>query len=81
MNRVPVLAAVCLALAVAPSHGPHAAGQEITFKASDGVTIHGDLHLTDGARSDPILLLFHQGGGDARSEYGPLVGRLNDATF
>ena len=45
--------------------------QEVSFAASDGVTVYADTHV--GNRRNPILILFHQGGGDARGEYGSLI--------
>lgn len=57
-------------------------GSEVTFRTSDGVTVHGDLYEAPGLeRSAPLILLFHQGGGDARGEYRPLVGRLLNAGY
>ena len=54
-----------------------AKGLEVTFKTSDGVTIYGDVYtVPDTPKSAPLILLFHQGGGDARGEYTPLVSRL-----
>lgn len=52
---------------------------EITLVTSDTLTIFGDVFDPDVAR--PLLLLFHQGGGNARAEYGPLVPRLLDEGF
>jgi len=55
----------------------------VTFKSEDGVTIHGELYLAEESKAGPFLLLFpvSSGGGDGRSEYGPLVGRLMEAGF
>lgn len=54
-----------------------ATGVEVDFETSDGVLIYGDLYLAPDRQKDaPLILLFHQGGGDARGEYGPLVDRL-----
>ena len=50
------------------------ATESFTVQTSDGVTVHGDVYMLEGAsRSDPLILLFHQGGGDSRGEYGPIV--------
>lgn len=49
---------------------------EITFETADGLTIFGDLYLSKLGKSAPILLLFHQGGANARAEYGPLIPRI-----
>jgi pimeloyl-ACP methyl ester carboxylesterase len=54
-----------------------AKGQEIQFETSDAVTVYGEIYrLTDTPMSAPLILLFHQGGGDTRGEYTPLVVRL-----
>lgn len=45
------------------------------------MTVWGDLYLADVPRSAPVILLFHQGGGDARGEYGPLVGTLLESGY
>ncbi len=50
--------------------------QEVIFSTEDGVTIYGDLYAPSETKEGPVLLLFHQGGSDARGEYEPLVGRL-----
>jgi pimeloyl-ACP methyl ester carboxylesterase len=55
----------------------YAKGQEIQFETADGVTVYGEIYTTaDTPMSAPIILLFHQGGGDTRGEYSPLVPRL-----
>ena len=46
------------------------------FITEDGVTVYGDLYLGPGGKAGPLILAFHQGGGDARGEYGPLAPRL-----
>ena len=54
-----------------------AQGTEVHFKAADGITVYGDIYRNDDTPLDaPLILLFHQAGGDARGEYGPLVDRL-----
>ncbi|GAB5520777.1 MAG: hypothetical protein RhofKO_30280 [Rhodothermales bacterium] len=50
--------------------------EEITFQTDDGLTIYGDLYLGSEGKEGPLVLAFHQGGGNARAEYGPLVPRL-----
>ena len=55
------------------------AGETFTVRTSDGVTVHGEIYMPEGAsHADPLILLFHQGGGDSRGEYGPLVPILLD---
>lgn len=58
-----------------PAAALPAAG-EVSFAASDGAAVWGDLYLSGGGPGAPVLLLFHQGGGDARGEYAPIVPRL-----
>lgn len=60
---------------------PSAAAEEIKFSTGDGITVYGDLYRADAKSTAPLILLFHQAGGDARGEYGPLVGRLRDAGY
>ncbi len=50
--------------------------EAIQFQTADSLTIYGDLYRADAPADAPMILLFHQGGGDARGEYGPLVDRL-----
>jgi len=58
------------------------ATEEITFEAADGVKIYGEIYQNEGATLDaPLVMLFHQGGGDSRGEYEPLVGRLLEAGY
>jgi len=55
----------------------YAKGQEIQFQTSDAITVYGDVYrMADTPKSAPVILLFHQGGGDTRGEYSPLVVRL-----
>lgn len=61
-----------------------AAGETRTFttETSDGVVVHGEVYTAAGVdRSAPLILLFHQGGGDSRGEYTPLVPRLLEAGY
>ena len=51
------------------------AQREITFRAGR-IDTHADVHETSMGKAAPIILLFHQGGGDARGEYGPIIPRL-----
>ena len=53
--------------------------QEITFKTADGITIFGDLFIMD--KDLPIILLFHQGGANARSEYKEIIPELLKEEF
>ncbi len=71
-----VSALLLLPTAGAEAQTAPAPDSTVQFETADGVTVWGDLYLTDAPRSAPVILLFHQGGGDARGEYGPLVGTL-----
>ncbi|GAB5535601.1 MAG: hypothetical protein Rubg2KO_18500 [Rubricoccaceae bacterium] len=48
----------------------------VVFEAADGVTLYGDLYLGPEGKAGPLILAFHQGGGDARGEYGTIAPRL-----
>jgi dienelactone hydrolase len=54
---------------------------QVTFRASDGVTVYSDVYLPSAGQAAPLILLFHQGGGDARGEYRDVVPRLTAAGF
>ncbi len=70
-----------LSAAGAKAQAAPAPDSTVQFQTADGVTVWGDLYLADAPPSAPVILLFHQGGGDARGEYGPLVGRLLHSGF
>jgi len=42
----------------------------------DGVTVYGELYEPDNVKRPPVIMAFHQGGGDARGEYAPIIPRL-----
>lgn len=67
-------------LALAPAAALGAAAEEVRIPSTQGVTVYADLHLAH-ARSAPLVILFHQAGGDARGEYGPIVPRLLTAGY
>jgi alpha-beta hydrolase superfamily lysophospholipase len=50
--------------------------EEIQFVSAGDVTVYGDVYLADADKSAPLILLFHQGGGDARGEYSGIAERL-----
>jgi len=54
---------------------------EFQLTTSDGVTVYGDVYPTGDGKSAPVILLFHQGGGDARGEYGDIAPRLTENGF
>ncbi len=52
------------------------AGAEVHFPAADGVEVFADLHRAEAGVDAPLIILFHQAGGSARGEYGPIIPRL-----
>jgi pimeloyl-ACP methyl ester carboxylesterase len=48
--------------------------QEISFTTPDGIKIFGDLYELD--KKQKTILLFHQGGSNARGEYGAIIPKL-----
>lgn len=54
---------------------------EIATASADGVSVFGEQYLGELGEDAPLIHLFHQGGGDGRGEYAPLVGWLNDNGF
>ena len=53
--------------------------KEISFMTSDGIKIFGDLYEID--KTSPVILLFHQGGSNARAEYGSIIPKLINKGF
>jgi len=49
------------------------APSELTAQAADGVTVYGTTRFDDLPDTAPLILLFHQGGSNARAEYAPLI--------
>jgi pimeloyl-ACP methyl ester carboxylesterase len=47
------------------------APREIYYETADGITVFGDLYGDD--KEAPLILLFHQAGGNARAEYGVII--------
>ncbi|MDH3987825.1 MAG: hypothetical protein OEV34_01770, partial [Gammaproteobacteria bacterium] len=63
-----------LIAALAMSSATIAETISVTMQAADGVTVYGEIYTAPGVpKSAPLILLFHQGGGDSRGEYTPLV--------
>ncbi len=54
---------------------------EMSFEASDGVTVFGDFYASSDGNSAPTILLFHQAGGDARGEYAGIAARLVETGY
>lgn len=66
--------------AIAPAPAP-AAPITLTATAADGVTVYGTASFAALPDSAPLIVLFHQGGSNARAEYEPLVPWLNENGF
>jgi dienelactone hydrolase len=49
---------------------------EVSFKAADGVQVFGDVYASPRGEREPVILLFHQAGSDARGEYTVIAERL-----
>jgi len=50
-----------------------------TSRTDDGVVLHGDDYHQENATA--TILLFHQGGSNARAEYAPIIPRLLQRGF
>jgi dienelactone hydrolase len=50
--------------------------EEVSFETSDGVQVYGDIYRSADGDNAPVILLFHQAGGDARGEYTNIAIRL-----
>lgn len=74
-TRIVVLAALAVASTGA------AKPVEISFDAADGVRVFGDIYASASGKTAPIILLFHQAGGDARGEYLRIAIRLLDEGY
>lgn len=61
------------------STDPESLRTEINFYTPDSIQIIGDLYQADKAGA--VILLFHQGGSNARGEYGPIIPRLLDMGY
>lgn len=55
--------------------------EEIELRTTDGLVVFGDLYRSADWQTDPLILLFHQGGGNARAEYGLIIPRLTDEGY
>ena len=53
--------------------------KEIVFYTNDSIKIFGDLYELD--KSSPIILLFHQGGSNAKGEYNLIIPNLVNDGF
>lgn len=50
--------------------------REVSFRAADGIELFADIYESPKGRTAPLIMLFHQGGGDARGEYESLLPPL-----
>jgi len=79
-NSLPVVIAIGIAVAVAGK--VCAETRSVTMTAADGITVYGEVYTASGVpKTAPLILLFHQGASNSRSEYEPLVPRLLDAGY
>lgn len=77
----PILLLTTALLLSPPSAAVREAPHEVQFRTSDQVTIYGDLYESGAAEARPLILLVHQGDGNARGEYAPIIPRLREAGF
>jgi dienelactone hydrolase len=70
---IKAIACLCSLLVVANAT---AKSEEIEFGTSDGVQVYGDIYRSADGDMAPVILLFHQAGGDARGEYTDIAIRL-----
>lgn len=52
------------------------ASRSFDILTADSVTVFGDVYEPANVKRPPLILAFHQGGGDARGEYTPIIPRL-----
>lgn len=67
-----IFSLMCL-MAAGPAAG---AADAVQFVAADGVQVFADIYRSSNGASAPVILLFHQAGGDARGEYAGIATRL-----
>lgn len=65
-------------LAVATSSGVAVAAEQVEFETADGIRIFGDVYASAAGKDEPVILLFHQAGSDARGEYAGIAARLQE---
>lgn len=70
------LALFLVGLLVIQSVRAQDADRSFTIKTEDGITIYGDLYEPKNVKRPPLILAFHQAGGDGRGEYAPIIPRL-----
>jgi len=57
------------------------ASRSFELETEDRITIYGDLYEPENIEHPPLILAFHQGGGDGRGEYAPIIPRLLQAGY
>ncbi len=50
--------------------------REVTFNSKDGIKLYADIYDSKKGKSAPLIMLFHQGGGDVRGEYATIIPKL-----
>ena len=78
MTRIAFVLAASLAL-VAANAAHAAAGEPVTLRAADGVTVYGQVWRAAGAKP-PLIVAFHQAESSS-AEYEPIAPRLVEAGF
>ncbi|MTI41210.1 alpha/beta hydrolase family protein [Fulvivirga lutimaris] len=72
MNYFIALITIASIFGQSPLNEPMA--KEISYITTDGIKIYGDLYEVD--KKAITILLFHQGGSNARAEYKPIIPKL-----
>ncbi len=78
LNLIVILVSACTTFAISSEYP---VPTEVNIKARDGVTIYADVYLSTRGKAAPLILLFHQAGGDARGEYASHIPRLLDEGY
>ena len=87
VSRFAILEIVCfllliqLATMVATAQPQRPPAKQVTLRTEDGITLYADIYLSPKGKRAPLIMLFHQGDGDARGEYGPLAPRLSEQGY
>ncbi len=57
------------------------ASRSFEIQTADGLTVFGDVYEPENVKRPPLILAFHQGGGDGRGEYAPIIPKLLEAGY
>ncbi|MCP4203942.1 MAG: alpha/beta fold hydrolase [bacterium] len=79
-KRTVLIAALFVPIVFAVA-APSQAADEVTWTAADGMTLYGNVYSVEAGKAAPLVLLFHQAGGDARGEYANIIPRLLEAGY